>query len=91
MRNLTSGVIVAAADGYRETAVIGDLVLGMARNRGAVAFVTDGCVRDVPGIAEAVLPCFATGIAPDSPVKNGPGTINLPVVLVGRAVDRGMW
>ena len=38
-------VIVAAADGYRETAVVGDLVLGMARNFGAVAFVTDGCVR----------------------------------------------
>ena len=37
-------VIVAAADGYRETAVVGDLVLGMARNLGAVAFVTDGCV-----------------------------------------------
>ena len=27
-------------------AVTGDLVLGMARNCGAVAFVTDGCVRE---------------------------------------------
>jgi 4-hydroxy-4-methyl-2-oxoglutarate aldolase len=84
-----SDVIVAAADGYRATAVVGDLVLGMARNLGAVAFVTDGCVRDVPGIREVGLPCFASGIVPDSPVKNGPGTVNLPITLAGRAVDAG--
>ena len=61
-------VIVAAADGYRETAVVGDLVLGMARNLGAVAFVTDGCVRDIPGIREVGLPCFSAGVTPASPV-----------------------
>jgi len=82
-------VIVAAADGYRETAVVGDLVLGMARNRGAVAFVTDGCVRDLPGILDVGLPCFASGITPNSPVKNGPGTVNLPVVLAGQTVAPG--
>jgi 4-hydroxy-4-methyl-2-oxoglutarate aldolase len=82
-------VIVAAADGYRETAVVGDLVLGMARNQGAVAFVTDGCVRDVPGIRDVGLPCFASGVTPNSPVKNGPGTVNLPVVLAGQTVAAG--
>ena len=35
-------VIVAAADGYRETAVVGDLVLGMARKPLPVA---SGCAR----------------------------------------------
>ena len=82
-------VVVAAADGYRETAVVGDLVLGMARNQGAVGFVTDGCVRDVPGIREVGLPCFASGITPNSPVKNGPGTVNLPIVVGGQAVTAG--
>lgn len=80
---------MAAADGYRTTAVVGDLVLGMARNSGAIAFVTDGCVRDVPGIREVGLPCFASGVVPDSPVKNGPGTVNLPITLAGRAVEAG--
>lgn len=84
-----SDVIVAAADGFRETAMVGDLVLGMARNRGAIAFVTDGCVRDVPGIRDVGLPCFATGVVPNSPVRNGPGTVNLPVVLAGRTVRAG--
>jgi 4-hydroxy-4-methyl-2-oxoglutarate aldolase len=82
-------VIVAATDGYRETAIVGDLVLGMARNLGAVAFVTDGCVRDIPGIRDVGLPCFATGITPNSPVKNGPGTVNLPIVLAGASVAPG--
>ena len=82
-------VVVAAADGYRETAVVGDLVLGMARNQGAVGFVTDGCVRDVPGIREVGLPCFASGITPNSPVKNGPGTVNLPIVVAGQTVTAG--
>jgi len=82
-------VLVVAADGYRTTAVVGDLVLGMARNRGAVAFVTDGCVRDVPGIRDVGLPCHAAGVVPDSPVRNGPGTVNLPVVLSGRTVRPG--
>ena len=38
--------IVLACDGYTGTAVIGDLAAGMARNKGAVAFVTDGLARD---------------------------------------------
>lgn len=84
-----SDVIVAAAGEFHGTAVIGDLVLGMARNCGAVAFVTDGCVRDVPGIREVGLPCFAAGVTPNSPVKNGPGTVNLPVTLAGRHVRPG--
>lgn len=84
-----SDVIVAATDGYRETAIVGDLVLGMARNLGAVAFVTDGCVRDIGGIREVGLPCFATGVTPNSPVKNGPGTVNLPIVLAGASVAPG--
>jgi 4-hydroxy-4-methyl-2-oxoglutarate aldolase len=82
-------VIVAAADGYRGTAITGDLLLGMARNRGAVAFVTDGAVRDIPGIRAVGLPCFATGVTPDSPVRNGPGTVGLPVVVAGAAVRSG--
>jgi 4-hydroxy-4-methyl-2-oxoglutarate aldolase len=61
----------------------------MARNQGAVAFVTDGCVRDVPGIRDVGLPCFASGVTPNSPVKNGPGTVNLPVVLAGQTVAAG--
>lgn len=82
-------VIVSAADGFAETAVTGDLLLGMMKNRGVVAFVTDGFVRDVQGIRAVGLPCYAAGLTPNSPVRNGPGTVGLPVVVGGVAVNAG--
>jgi 4-hydroxy-4-methyl-2-oxoglutarate aldolase len=82
-------VVVAAADGFRGTAVTGDLLLGMAKNLGAVAFVSDGCVRDLEGLAAVGLPCFATGVTPASPARNGPGTVGLPVVLTGQRIEAG--
>ena len=82
-------VIVAATDQFMATAVTGDLLLGMLRNLGAVGFVTDGAVRDLVGIEEMGLPCFAAGVTPNSPVRNGPGTINLPIVCGGVAVEAG--
>jgi len=39
-------VIVCANDAFEATAVIGDLVCGMMKNKGVAAFVTDGMVRD---------------------------------------------
>ncbi len=82
-------VIVAATDGFTATAVIGDLVLGMARNRGIAAIVTDGTVRDLTGLRAVALPCFAAGVTPNSPARNGPGTIGLPVTLGGLTVEAG--
>jgi 4-hydroxy-4-methyl-2-oxoglutarate aldolase len=82
-------VIVCASDGYRATAVTGDLLLGMMKNRGVAAFVTDGYARDAAGIRAVGLPCFAAGTTPNSPAKNGPGTVGLPIVVGGVAVASG--
>lgn len=82
-------VIAATAAGHTGCAITGDLLLGMARNCGAVAFVTDGCVRDVPGIRGVGLPCFALGVTPNSPAREGPGTVGFPIVLAGVAVAAG--
>jgi 4-hydroxy-4-methyl-2-oxoglutarate aldolase len=82
-------VIVCGTDGFAETAVTGDLLLGMLKNRGAAAFVTDGFVRDIQGIRAVGLPCYAAGLTPNSPARNGPGTVGLPVVVGGVAVNAG--
>ena len=82
-------VIVAAADGHLASSITGDLLLGMARNLGARAFVTDGAVRDVAGIEAVGLPCFAAGVTPNSPARNGPGLVGLPAVIGGVAVAAG--
>ncbi|MGL4444516.1 MAG: RraA family protein, partial [Alsobacter sp.] len=87
---LTGGdVMMVATDSYVATAVAGDLLLGMARNQGAAAFVTDGCVRDIPGLLGVGLPCFSAGVTPNSPARNGPGTVGLPIVDGGVAVETG--
>lgn len=82
-------VMVCATDGFVATAVTGDLLLGMARNRGLAGFVTDGMVRDVAGIESVGLPCFAAGVTPNSPARNGPGTVGMPVVVGGVAIESG--
>ena len=82
-------VIVIATDNYRSTAVIGDMVMGMAKNRGVLAVVTDGMVRDMTGLEGVGLPCFAAGVTPNSPARNGPGTAGLPVIAGGVSVSAG--
>ena len=82
-------VLMVATDGFTGTAVTGDLLLGMARNRGIAGFVTDGLVRDIDGILPVGLPTFSRGVTPNSCVRNGPGTVGLPVTMAGVAVDSG--
>lgn len=82
-------VIVCSTGRYTGCAVTGDLVLGMTRNGGAVGFVTDGCVRDLPGIRAVGLPCYCIGVTPNSPARSGPGTVGFPVTLAGHPVASG--
>lgn len=82
-------VIMCANEHYTGTAVIGDLAAGMMRNKGLVAFVTDGLARDRAGIVAAGLPVFAMGISPNSPACTGPGQVGAPVVLGGVQVCPG--
>lgn len=79
-------IATGAAEGF---SVIGDLVIGMMRNCGIVAVVTDGLVRDVAGIREAGIPVHARGISPNSPFKNGPGGVGVPVSIGGCVVEPG--
>ena len=82
-------VIMCANDGFTGTAVIGDLAAGMMRNKGIVAFVTDGLARDKAGIVATGLPLFCQGISPNSPALNGPGQVGASVVLGGVLVNPG--
>ena len=82
-------VIVVANDGYAETAVVGDLAVGMMRNKGVAAFVTDGLARDKAGIVATNVPVFCQGISPNSPGKYGKGTVGVAVTLGGVHVEPG--
>ncbi|MCX7260046.1 MAG: RraA family protein [Burkholderiales bacterium] len=82
-------VLMVATDSFTGCAVTGDLVLGMAKNSGAVGFVTDGCVRDLVGLKSVGLPAWSLGVTPNSPHRNGPGTIGFPVNIAGYPVRSG--
>ena len=82
-------VLVVATDGYETAGVAGDILLGMAKNKGVVALVTDGMVRDLPGLDGVGIPVFARGLTPNSPQKDGPGEIGFAVAIGGVAVSAG--
>jgi 4-hydroxy-4-methyl-2-oxoglutarate aldolase len=82
-------VLVVSTSEYTATAVVGDLLLGVAKNRGVAGFVTDGLVRDRIDVEALQLPVYAMGVTPNSPHSKGPGSIGLPIICGGRAVGSG--
>lgn len=82
-------VMVIATDAYEEASVVGDILVGMAKNQGVSAFVTDGMVRDIDGLNAVGIPVCARGLSPNSPSKDGPGTIGMPITLGGVAIQAG--
>ena len=82
-------MIIAASDGFSATAVVGDNVAAMAKNKGVAAIVTDGMARDRDGILPVGLPVFARGITPNSCVRSRPGKVGFAIVCGGVAVQAG--
>lgn len=82
-------VLVVAASAYEESSVAGDVLLGLARNAGVVALVTDGMVRDIEGLDAVGIPVFARGLTPNAPHRDGPGAIGEAVTLGGVIVQPG--
>lgn len=82
-------VVVSAFGGHQGCAAAGDRVSAMMKNCGAAGFVTDGPMRDWAGIVAVGLPCWCTGLNPNTPFTTGPGTIGLPVQVGGQRVETG--
>ena len=82
-------VLVVSTDGDECASVLGDILLGMAKNTGIVAVVTDGLVRDIEGLNAVGIPVFARALSPNSPFKDGPGTVGLPITLGGISIKSG--
>jgi 4-hydroxy-4-methyl-2-oxoglutarate aldolase len=82
-------VLIVATESYMEASVLGDVLIGMAKNKGIIACVTDGMVRDVAGLNAVGIPVFARGLTPNSPHKDGPGEIGTAINIGGVAVASG--
>ena len=82
-------VIVVDAEGFTGNAIIGELMSTHAKRRGIAGLVIWGAIRDSAEIGEGNFPVFAAGVTHRGPYKNGPGEINVPIVMGGMAVNPG--
>lgn len=82
-------IIVIGNYQYETNATWGDIISLMAQSSGVAGVVTDGLARDIAGIREVGLPVFARGLVPNSPMKDGPGDINVPISCGGVIVNPG--
>ena len=82
-------IIVVDAGGALDQAIIGELMSSWARKRGIGGFVIDGAIRDSDALASSDFPVYAAGVSHRGPYKDGPGEINVPVVVAGMIVHPG--
>lgn len=82
---------VLVVDGGADTtnALVGELIMLYAQQRGCAGFVLDAAIRDSAAFFEADFPCYARGSSHRGPYKVGPGTINVPVSVGGQVVTPG--
>jgi regulator of RNase E activity RraA len=83
-------VLVIAAGGYRDAAMIGDILSGHLRAKGVAGLVCDGAVRDVGTLGNWTdFPVYSRWINPRGPTGAERGAINLPVKIGGVTVAPG--
>ncbi len=83
-------VILIDAGGFDNRAIFGELMAAYCRSRGIAGIVCDGAIRDRDGISRMEhFPVYARSVTPNGPYKNGPGEINVPVVIGGKLVHPG--
>src|SRR5690349_16152688 len=82
-------VIVVDAGGVCDNAIIGELMSARAKQRGVAGMVIWGAIRDSAEIGAGSYPIYAAGVTHRGPYKNGPGEINVPIVIGSMPVNPG--
>jgi regulator of RNase E activity RraA len=60
-----------------------------AQQRGIAGLVIWGAIRDSAELGAGEYPVFASAVTHRGPYKNGPGEINVPIVMSGMPVQPG--
>lgn len=83
-------VIMIDVGGGIERSIFGELMVSYCRKRGIAGIVCDGAIRDAEGLSKLTdFAVYAKGVTPNGPYKNGPGEINVPIVIGGKQVNPG--
>jgi RraA family protein len=82
-------VLVVDGGGDTTNALVGELIMMYAQQRGCAGFVLDAAIRDITAYFDADFPCYARGVSHRGPYKQGPGGLNVPVTVGGQVVNPG--
>lgn len=82
-------VLVVDGGGAVDQALMGEIMISYAQQVGLAGVVIDGAIRDLAAIKQLAFPVFARGVTHRGPFKNGPGEINVPVVIGGMVINPG--
>ncbi|SFR01430.1 RraA family protein [Poseidonocella sedimentorum] len=82
-------VIVVDGGGETSNALIGEMMIAHAINRGVAGVVIYGAVRDIDVISRGAFPVYASGVTHRGPYKDGPGEINTTIRVDGLVVHPG--
>ena len=82
-------VLVVDGAGDPANALVGELIMLYAIQRGCRGFVLDAAIRDTAAFFDADFPCYARCVTHRGPYKNGPGAINVPVTVGSQVVQPG--
>jgi RraA family protein len=82
-------VIVVDGGGEMTNALIGEMMVAHAQQRGIAGLVLNGAIRDYDSIHAGAFPVFAAGVTHRGPYKDGPGEINVPIAIDGMVIEPG--
>ncbi|SOC46319.1 regulator of RNase E activity RraA [Rhizobium subbaraonis] len=82
-------VIVVDGGGETSAAVMGEMMMLQAIQRGIAGFVINGVIRDADALMEINRPIFALGATHRGPHKDGPGEIGFAVSIGGIVIEAG--
>ncbi len=85
------GVLVVDGGGSLRTALVGDVIAGLASSNGWAGIIVHGAIRDVSRLIRVPIGLLALGSNPLTSAKTGAGEVDVPIEFGGALFRPGDW